>query len=200
MRMHPHMLHPRDEGAVAGARLHRSGVRRVWDFARPYRRSIYGFLAAIVASALLSLVAPFAFRRIIDYSIPNGDRRGITILAGVVVAAAVFDAALSEVRRLAPALTTLEGKHAAATLLGPQGTEAWQLHGVGLDDAEGLPEVLRPGMAVAYELMFTADGDGFYLEDMILVKSDGYELLTQGLPYTAQEIETAMSPGSMRRD
>jgi hypothetical protein len=31
--------------------------------------------------------------------------------------------------------------------------EAWQLHGVGLDDAEGLPEVLRAGMAVAYELM-----------------------------------------------
>ena len=52
------------------------------------------------------------------------------------------------------------------TLLGPNGTEAWQLHGVGLDDAEGLPEVLHAGMAVAYELMFTVDRDGFYLEDM----------------------------------
>jgi hypothetical protein len=54
-------------------------------------------------------------------------------------------------------------------------------------------------MAVAYELMFTVDGDGFYLEDMILVKKDGYEILTPGLPYTAREIEAAMSTGSTRR-
>jgi hypothetical protein len=48
-------------------------------------------------------------------------------------------------------------------------------------------------MVVAYELMFTVDGDGFYLEDMILVKNDGYELLTPGLPYTAREIEAVMA-------
>jgi hypothetical protein len=47
-------------------------------------------------------------------------------------------------------------------------------------------------MVVAYELMFVADGDGFYLEDMIAVKSDGYEIITPGLPYTAGEIENAM--------
>jgi hypothetical protein len=92
-----------------------------------------------------------------------------------------------------------EGRHAAEVLLGPQGTDAWQLHGVGLDDAEGLPEMLRAGMAVAYELMFTVDGDGFYLEDMILVKKDGHEVFTVGLPYTAREIEAAMSTGSTRR-
>jgi hypothetical protein len=35
--------------------------------------------------------------------------------------------------------------------------------------------------------------DAFYLEDMIAITRDGYELLTPGLPYTAREIETAMS-------
>jgi Xaa-Pro aminopeptidase len=128
-----------------------------------------------------------------------GYRAGLSTIKDQVSAKAVYDAALAEVRRRAPALTTLEGKHAADTLLGPQGTEAWQLHGVGLDDAEGLPEVLRAGMAVAYELMFTVDGDGFYLEDMIVVTSSGYEVVTAGLPYTANEIETAMSTGATRR-
>jgi Xaa-Pro aminopeptidase len=52
--------------------------------------------------------------------------------------------------------------------------------------------VLREGMVVAYELMFTVDGDGFYLEDMIVVKNDGHEILTSGLPYTAREVEAAM--------
>jgi Xaa-Pro aminopeptidase len=48
-------------------------------------------------------------------------------------------------------------------------------------------------MVVAYELMFTVDGDGFYLEDMIAITNDGFELMTPGLPYTAREIEAAMA-------
>ena len=129
-----------------------------------------------------------------------GYRAGLATVKDRVSPKSVYEAALVEVRRLAPALTTAEGRHAADMLLGPQGTEAWQLHGVGLDDAEGLPEVLRAGMAVAYELMFTVDGDGFYLEDMIVVTNNGYEVLTSGLPYTAREIEAAMATGATRRD
>jgi Xaa-Pro aminopeptidase len=129
----------------------------------------------------------------------GGYRAGLSTIKDQVRPKTVYDTALAEVRRLAPSLKTPEGRHAAEVLLGPQGTEAWQLHGVGLDDAEGLPEMLRAGMAVAYELMFTVDGDGFYLEDMILVKKDGHEVLTAGLPYSAGEIETAMSTGSTQR-
>ena len=98
-------------------------------------------------------------------------------------------------RRSAPAGAVAHdaaGQARGRDAAGPKGTEPWQLHGVGLDDAEGLPEVLREGMVVAYELMFTVDGDGFYLEDMIAVKNDGYEILTPGLPYTAREVEAAM--------
>jgi Xaa-Pro aminopeptidase len=122
-----------------------------------------------------------------------GYRAGLAKLRGGVPARGVYDEALGEIRRRAPSLSTSEGKHAAEVLLGPKGTDAWELHGVGLDDAEGLPDVLRAGMTVAYELMFTVDGDGFYLEDMIAIKNEGYEVLTPGLPYTAREIEAAMA-------
>jgi len=124
-----------------------------------------------------------------------GYRAGLTKIKDDAGAKSVYEAALAEVRRLAPSLATPEGRHAADVLLGPKGTEPWELHGVGLDDAEGLPEVLRAGMVVAYELMFTVDGDGFYLEDMIAVTRDGADLLTPGLPYTAREIEAAMARG-----
>jgi Xaa-Pro aminopeptidase len=129
-----------------------------------------------------------------------GYQAGLQTIKARVSARTVYDAALTEVRRRASSLTTEQGRHAAEILLGPKGIEAWELHGVGLDDAEGLPEVLRAGMVVAYELMFTVDGDGFYLEDMIAVTSNGFELLTPGLPYTAREIETAMAVGTTRRD
>src|SRR5262249_50675058 len=117
---------------------------------------------------------------------------GLARLRDGVRAHAVYDEALAEIRRRASALSTPQGKRAAGILLGPQGTDAWELHGVGLDDAEGLPDVLRAGMTVAYELMFTVDGDGFYLEDMIAIRNDGFEVLTPNLPYTAAEIEAAM--------
>jgi Xaa-Pro aminopeptidase len=122
-----------------------------------------------------------------------GYRAGLTKIRDGAGARTVYDAALAEVRRLAPSLKTPQGKRAADELLGPKGTDPWELHGVGLDDAEGLPDMLRAGMVVAYELMFTVDGDGFYLEDMIAVKNDGYEIITPDLPYTAREIETAMA-------
>jgi hypothetical protein len=41
--------------------------------------------------------------------------------------------------------------------------------------------------------MFTVDEFGFYLEDLLLITSAGYELLTPGLPYSAAEIERAMA-------
>jgi Xaa-Pro aminopeptidase len=43
-----------------------------------------------------------------------------------------------------------------------------------------------------YEPNFTVEGQSFYLEDMLVVTRDGAEVLTGGLPYTAEEIEAAM--------
>ena len=59
--------------------------------------------------------------------------------------------------------------------------------------AESFGGVLREGVVVAYEPMFTVEEFGFYLEDLLLITADGYELLTPGLPYTAREIERAMA-------
>ena len=99
MRMGPHSMLPGDTDAFKGARLQRSAVRRAWRFARPYRSIIVVFLCTIVVSALLELVPPFAFRAILDDAIPKGDRSLITVLAGVVVAAAIADALLAIVQR-----------------------------------------------------------------------------------------------------
>ena len=56
------------------------------------------------------------------------------------------------------------------------------------------PEILRAGMVVAFEPIFSVEGQGFYLEDMILVTRDGHEILTPGLPYSAGEVERAVAP------
>ena len=80
----------------------------------------------------------------------------------------------------------------------PDSIPFWQIHGVGLDAAESLPPVLRAGMVLDYEPIFVVDGQGFYMEDMVLVTPNGHEVLTKTLPYSATEIERAMRRGRAR--
>ena len=129
----------------------------------------------------------------------SGYLAGLPLIKDGAATADVFAAALAEVRRRRPQLRTPQGKHAANVLLAANGTSPWEIHGVGLDDAEGQPDTLRTGMTVAYELMFVVDGDGFYLEDMIAVGRNDNEVLTPGLPYTASEIHAAMAKAPARR-
>ena len=106
----------------------------------------------------------------------------------------VISASLERVRALRSSMKTSLGRGAVTTLLAEGGTESWQLHGVGLESAENgaRPDILRIGMVLAFEPEVTVDGQAFYLEDMVRVRKDGSDILTPGLPYTADEIEAAM--------
>ena len=93
------MMLPGDASAVAGAKLGRRSLARVWVFARPYRWAIAGFLGAILVSALLALAPPLLFRAILDTAIPDRNKRLITVLAAILVVAALGDALLAIVQR-----------------------------------------------------------------------------------------------------
>ena len=99
MRMGPHGLFPGDASAVAGATLERTLLRRVWGLARPYKRMLVGFLATIVAAAILDLVPALLLRRIIDDAIPNHDSGLVTSSALLMVAVAAAAGALSMAER-----------------------------------------------------------------------------------------------------
>jgi ATP-binding cassette subfamily B protein len=93
------MMLPGDAEAVKGARVRKGDMRRVWQFARPYRRAIAGFLLAIVVSAIVALVPAFAFRSILDNAIPHKNHGQINFLAALVVGAALADAGLAVAQR-----------------------------------------------------------------------------------------------------
>jgi Xaa-Pro aminopeptidase len=73
----------------------------------------------------------------------------------------------------------------------------WQIHSTNLA-AGAPPDPLRAGVTVNFEPIASIDGQGFFLEDMYLIEKDGVELLTPGVPYSAEEIETAMRHGNHR--
>lgn len=88
-----------DPEAIKGATVGKGVVRRVLALAKPYKWMLVGFVGVIILAALAALVPPLLFRQIIDDAIPEGDRRLLNILAALVVAAAVVDAALGFVER-----------------------------------------------------------------------------------------------------
>jgi ATP-binding cassette subfamily B protein len=92
-----------DRSQLGDAKFDRNVIRRVLRFARPYRGMLLGYLAVIVAIALIQLVPPLIFRQIIDEAIPRGinegDRGLLHLLAAVAVVAAVGSAAMAIVER-----------------------------------------------------------------------------------------------------
>ncbi|NNE36380.1 MAG: aminopeptidase P family protein, partial [Rhodothermales bacterium] len=125
-----------------------------------------------------------------------GYRGGLSVMRDGVSWAMVEQAsreavlAASSEAELAPK-TTL-GKRAVEILLSEDRMD-WHHHNIGLWASEPAEATLSTGMVIDFEPMFALDGEGYYLEDMILITSDGHEILTPGLPYTSKQIEESMA-------
>ncbi len=97
---HEHAPWGRDPEFIAGAKLDRAVLRRVWYFARPYRFMLAGYIATILASAIVTIMPPLVFRAIIDHhAIPRRDLAGVNMLALVAIALALTDLVLNLFQR-----------------------------------------------------------------------------------------------------
>ncbi len=105
----------------------------------------------------------------------------------------VFAVSRAWIARRREAVTTPEARKAVARMLDPEQGINWHLHGVGVESGETALDTLVVGAVFAYEPMFTYEGEAYYLEDMIAVTPGGHEVLSAGLPYTAEEIERTMA-------
>ena len=89
----------RRDPSVSGARLSKGVLRRIWEFARPFRWSIAGFLVLVVIDALLVVATPLLLQRIIDDGIGKGNRSVVVTSALLVAGIALVDAVLGLVQR-----------------------------------------------------------------------------------------------------
>jgi ATP-binding cassette subfamily B protein len=95
----PHHLFGSDPAAIAGAQVREDLVRRVWDFARPYRAMLGIFLVVLIAEALLAITPPLLIKQIVDGALQHHDSQQLTLLVVLMVAAATATAVLSLVDR-----------------------------------------------------------------------------------------------------
>jgi len=85
--------------SVAQRSIGRAVVRRILQYAKPYRPLIWAFLATLVLASLLSVAQPLLFRRIVDEGISKGDAQLVTTTALLIAVIAIADAGLGLVGR-----------------------------------------------------------------------------------------------------
>jgi Xaa-Pro aminopeptidase len=118
-------------------------------------------------------------------------RAGVKSLGEGVTFDQVFEIWRAELLRHRESAKTTLAKHAIESWSERDHVPFWQLHTMNLDAGEAQGP-LRAGTVIDFEPIASVDDQGFYLEDMFLITKDGAELLTPGVPYTAEEIEAAM--------
>ncbi len=82
------------DGSVKEHKLAPGTVRRVFDYARPYRGSIIVFLTFTVVDALLVVTVPLILLKLIDQGVGQGNKQLVVGLALLVAVIAAVDAAL----------------------------------------------------------------------------------------------------------
>src|SRR5947209_5958839 len=87
------------EDLDAARAVNRELVKRVWRFTRSYRRRILVFLLVITLGAILGILPPLLFKRIIDHAIPHRDKGEVTFLAILTMVVALGTVALDLAQR-----------------------------------------------------------------------------------------------------
>lgn len=116
---------------------------------------------------------------------------GARALRGGVTVKQVFEAWRSELLRHRASAKSLLAQHAIDSWSDRKNVPYWQVHTTNL--LAGYPVgPLKEGTTINFEPITSIDGQGFFLEDMYLITKGGAEMLTPGVPYSADEIEAAM--------
>ncbi|MFD6099939.1 ABC transporter ATP-binding protein [Nocardiopsis flavescens] len=96
-----HAMHAREDSHPFSLPV----LRRIAAFARPHSRVLAWFLALSVAVAVLAVAAPLLAGRVVDTIVGGGAPRTVLLLAGLITAVALLEAALGlVVRRLSAGL------------------------------------------------------------------------------------------------
>ena len=87
------------EGEMAGKRVAPGTVKRIFGFAKPYKRDIVFFLCLVVVDAAIGALTPLLFKTLIDDGVTKQDKTVVVVIALIVAGLALFDGLLSLVQR-----------------------------------------------------------------------------------------------------
>jgi ATP-binding cassette subfamily B protein len=93
----------KDSGEVKGKTLSKKDIKRIWQFARPYKNKIIFFICALFVGAIIDVIPAMLFRKLLDEGLPTNTRPGdlglITVLSILYVVVAFGSAAFALIQR-----------------------------------------------------------------------------------------------------
>jgi Xaa-Pro aminopeptidase len=110
---------------------------------------------------------------------------GVKSLRDGVTVDQVFDAWQKELVSHRSSAKSVLAQHAIDNWSDRKNIPFWQVHTTNLVAAYPSGP-LRQGTTINFEPIAAVDGQGFFLEDMYLITKEGAELLTPGVPYSAE--------------
>ncbi|MFL6101312.1 MAG: ABC transporter ATP-binding protein [Actinomycetales bacterium] len=87
------------DGAAATQKLKEGTTRRVFGYARPYKKAIAAFLALAVVDSVLTIAIPLLLKAIVDDGVTPGRKDVVVWLALTAAGIAILDAAVGLVQR-----------------------------------------------------------------------------------------------------
>jgi Xaa-Pro aminopeptidase len=78
-------------------------------------------------------------------------------------------------------------------------TAPWSMYAHGIDMVEDVPATFAVGNVLCWAPEFSVRGQGFYVQDMVLVTAAGHELLNPPLPYEPEALEALKAKLQGRR-
>ncbi|KRD43763.1 ABC transporter [Cellulomonas sp. Root930] len=91
----PNMRSFAKDRTVADHKLTRDTLRRILQFARPYKAKLAVFVGLIALEAAAGAVTPLLFKHLIDDGITAGNTRVVLVIAAIVAVLAIISAGLS---------------------------------------------------------------------------------------------------------
>jgi ATP-binding cassette subfamily B protein len=85
----------RRDNTVTQQRVTKGTTKRMFSFARPYRKILIWFLVLVVIDAVVGIINPLLFRSIINNGIEQGDKQLIITLSLIAAGIAIVDTALT---------------------------------------------------------------------------------------------------------
>src|SRR5271156_2546981 len=82
------------DASVTEQKIPKGTTRRIFNFAKPYKKTLIIFLILIVIDAAIGVINPLIYRQIINVGILNRNERLIIELAVLAAVISIFDAGL----------------------------------------------------------------------------------------------------------
>lgn len=87
------------DSSAKRAKLREGTTKRIFQYAKPFQKSIFWYLLILVAQSLLIIAQPLLFLYVVDTAIPAGDKASVVLIALLIAAIALVDGALGIVGR-----------------------------------------------------------------------------------------------------